>query len=80
MKTRVQTWRNRLVVRIPKSIAAQAGLIDGSTVELSLAKGKLVIKPLEKKPLKLEEFLRDITDKNLHGEWDTGLAAGMEAW
>jgi antitoxin component of MazEF toxin-antitoxin module len=67
-------------VRIPKSIAAQARLSHGSTVELSLAKGKLIIKPLEEKPLKLKELLREVTDKNLHSEWDTGLAVGMEAW
>jgi pimeloyl-ACP methyl ester carboxylesterase len=32
------------------------------------------------KPLSLDELLRGVTDENLHGECDTGPAAGREAW
>ena len=28
----------------------------------------------------IEELLRGVTDQNLHGEWDTGPAAGKEVW
>jgi antitoxin MazE len=79
MKTRVQKWGNSLALRIPKSVAAEAGLREDSPVTLSVVEGKLVIRPTPE-PLTLEELLRGVTKQNLHGEWDTGPAAGREAW
>src|SRR5689334_20999073 len=36
MKTRVQKWGNSLALRIPKSFAAEAGLREDTSVELSV--------------------------------------------
>ena len=80
MKTRVQKWGNSLALRIPKSFAAEAQLREDTPVELSLIKGKLVVQPLAEEPLTLDDLLRSVTDQNLHGEWDTGPAAGKEVW
>ncbi|HZV05682.1 MAG TPA: AbrB/MazE/SpoVT family DNA-binding domain-containing protein [Gemmataceae bacterium] len=80
MKTRVQKWGNSLALRIPKSFAAEAGLEEDAPVELSVVEGKLIVEPVAPKPPTLEELLRDVTDENLHDEWDTGPAAGKEAW
>jgi antitoxin MazE len=80
MKTRVQKWGNSLAVRIPKSFAAEARLAEDTPVDLSLVDGKVVIEPLAPQPLTLDELLRGVTDENLHGEWDTGPAVGMEVW
>jgi len=80
MKTRVQKWGNSLALRIPKSFAEEAGLHADAAVELSLGKGRLVIKPITPQPLTLDRLLRDITDENLPSEWDTGPAVGKEAW
>jgi antitoxin MazE len=80
MKTRVQKWGNSLALRIPKSFAVEAGLCADAAVELSLADGALVVRPITPQPLTLEELLRGITDENLHGEWDTGPAVGKEVW
>jgi antitoxin MazE len=80
MKTRVQKWGNSLALRIPKSFAAESGLGEDSWVDLSLVKGKLVIRPLPRTPLTLEDLLRGVTDQNRHPETDTGPAVGGEAW
>lgn len=80
MKTRVQKWGNSLALRIPKSFALEAGLEEDAPVELSLVEGSLVIQPLSREPLTLEELVRGITDENRHGEWDTGAAVGREVW
>lgn len=80
MKTRVRKWGNSLALRIPKSVAAEAGLREGVPVELSLVEGKLVVQPIAQQPLSLDELLRGVTDQNLHGEWDTGPAVGREVW
>ncbi len=34
----------------------------------------------KREPLTLDGLLRGVTDQNLHGEWDTGPAAGTEVW
>ena len=80
MKTRVQKWGNSLALRIPKSFAAEAGLCANGAVELSLVDGSLVVRPVTPQPPTLDELLRDITDDNVPGEWDTGPAVGKEVW
>jgi antitoxin MazE len=80
MKTRVQKWGNSLALRIPKSFAAEAGLLANQDVELSLVEGALVVKAIKPPALTLAELLRGITDDNLPGEWDTGPATGKEVW
>jgi antitoxin MazE len=80
MKARVQKWGNSLALRIPKAFAAEARLSEDSPVELSLVKGKLVVRALAIEPPTLDELLRGVTDENIHGEWDTGPAVGKEAW
>ncbi len=80
MKTRVRKWGNSLALRIPKSFAEEAGLHADAAVELSLVGGRLVVQPIKPPPLTLDELLRDITNENLPGEWDTGPAVGKEVW
>jgi antitoxin MazE len=80
MKTRVQKWGNSLALRIPKAFAVDAGLCENAPVDLSLVNGAIVVRPLPPTPPSLDEFLRGITDENLHGEWDTGPALGKEVW
>lgn len=80
MITRVQKWGNSLALRIPKSFAAEVGLQNDSSVEVSLADGKLVIAPVTQSKLTLELLLAQVTDENLHHEVETGPALGNEAW
>lgn len=80
MRTRVQKWGNSLALRIPKSFASEINLEPGSEVELTLADGKLVILPSVRSDFSLAELLASVTDSNLHGEFDTGTAAGNEVW
>lgn len=79
MKTRVQKWGNSLALRIPKSLAVDAGLREDSPVELSLAGNTLTVQSLAPESFTLENLLQGVTDQNIHGEWDTGPAVGKEA-
>ena len=65
METRVKKWGNGLALCIPKPLAAEMGLEDGSMVELSLRDGKLVIAPVIRSELTLEQLLAQVTDENL---------------
>ena len=80
MKTRVQKWGNSLALRIPKSFANEVGLLNDSSVEVSLTNGKLVVVPIEKPEMTLKKLLAQITEKNIHHEVDSGPVAGNEAW
>ena len=80
MKSRIQKWGNSLALRIPKSFAIEAGLCENTPVDLSVTEGKLVVQPDSEEPLCLDRLLAEITDENLHGEWDTGPMVGKEIW
>ena len=80
MRTRVQKWGNSLALRIPKSFANEVGLQRETSVEISLADGKLVITPVTKPKLTLKQLLTKVTKENLHHEVDTGPATGNETW
>lgn len=80
MKARVQKWGNSLALRIPKPLADEVGLRENSSVELSLREGELVIAPVARQELDLEQLLAGVTEETLHREVDTGPAMGGEAW
>ena len=80
MRTRIQKWGNSLALRIPKSFADEVGLQRETTIELSLADGKLVITPVVEPKPTLKQLLAKVTRDNLHREVDTGSATGNEMW
>ena len=80
MRAVVQKWGNSLALRIPKSFATEVGLQRETSVEVSLANGKLVITPIAKPKLSLKQLLAKVTKENIHHEIDTGTAMGGETW
>ena len=40
MKTKIQKWGNSLAVRLPKAFAEQAGIENGSDVQISIQMAK----------------------------------------
>jgi antitoxin MazE len=80
MLTRVAKWGNSLGVRIPRSFAREVRVSEGSTVDVTLESGQLMIRPVETRPFSLDGLLDGVTAENLHDETDTGVAVGGEAW
>jgi antitoxin MazE len=80
MKTHIQKWGNSLALRIPKSFAEEVGFQKETSVDVSIADGKLVITPLTKPKQNLKQLLAKITKENLHHEGETGSALGNEIW
>ena len=80
METRIRKWGNSLGLRIPKSIAEQTGVKEGSAVELNVEDERLVITPVKVEAYRLADLLERVTDENLHGEIDTGDPVGREVW
>jgi antitoxin MazE len=80
MDTKIQRWGNSLAVRIPKAFAEQAGVVEGSAVDISVADDSIVIRRRRLRPAELDDLLAQVTPENLHGEIDTGASVGREAW
>ncbi len=80
MRTSVQKWGNSLALRIPKSFATEVGLERETSVDVSMADGKLVVTPLAKPKPTLKQLLAKVTKENIHHEVDTGSTTGNETW
>ena len=79
MVLQIQKWGNSLAVRIPKQVAKEARLEEGSQVNLIEEAGKIILDRVEKEG-PLSELLAGITPDNLHDEQDFGPAKGKEIW
>ena len=80
MRVQVKKWGNSLALRIPKPFAEDAEVREGTVVDLSVSKGKIVAVPLGRKKVTLRELLAKVNRRNLHGEVDTGRPTGRESW
>ncbi len=80
MRVAVQKWGNSLAVRIPKAVATETGLQDGSVVDLRLMQGRVVLSPVCPPRYELQDLLAGVNRRNLHGEWETGPGVGREVW
>lgn len=80
MQTKIQKWGNSLGIRIPRSLAGEAQVEEGATVDLTVENGRLLIRPLRVRRYSLNVLLGNVSRRNLHGEVGTGRAVGREAW
>ena len=80
MITTIRKWGNSLGLRIPRNLAKDVQVEEGSSVQLSVRKGRLVITPIKRKEYSLEELVTDIKPSNLHEEIEFGAPAGREVW
>ena len=77
--TQVSKWGNSLALRLPKSVAREAQIDDGDTVQVSVDNGAIVIRPSRQR-YSLDELVGRITARNRHNESEWGGALGHEVW
>jgi len=80
MRVSIQKWGNSLALRIPRSMAMESSIEQGSYVDLRSVDGKLVIDPVKETEYKLEDLLKKVSENNIHYEIDTGNPVGRELW
>jgi len=80
MHVRVRKWGNSLAVRIPKPLAEDAEVKEGTVLNLAVSGGKVVATPVQKRKLSLRQLLAEVNRKNLHGEVGSGRSVGREVW
>jgi len=77
----VKRWGNSLGLRISKGLAQGAHLREGSTVDVRLERGRLVVVPVKpKKTYTLAELVARITPENIPENISTGRPVGKEVW
>ena len=79
MRGAVRKWGNSRALRIPRSLAEDSSITDGSEVDVTVEEGRLVVTPLAPSSA-LSELVARITAENRHGELSTGRPVGREAW
>lgn len=75
MHVRVQKWGNSLAVRIPKPLAEDAEVKEGTVLNLALSDGKVVETPVRRGKLSLTQLLAKV-NRNLHTEVELGSPIG----
>ncbi len=72
----VSKWGNSLGVRIPKDVASQLGLRNGSPVDVVADRGRIVISPRRPR-FTIEELLANVTPE-IREAFDWGSDTGRE--
>jgi antitoxin MazE len=80
MHVRVRKWGNSLAVRIPKPLAEDVEVKEGTVLNLAVSKGRVVATPVQKKKISLKQLLAKVNKRNLHEEIDSGSPVGRETW
>ncbi|MFN0056077.1 MAG: AbrB/MazE/SpoVT family DNA-binding domain-containing protein [Planctomycetales bacterium] len=75
---KVQKWGNSLAIRIPQALAGELEVREGTSVELRVRKGELVVRPSRPNKLSLERLLKNCKPSQLHSETDFGPDVGRE--
>lgn len=80
MTFQIAKWGNSLGVRIPREIAKQLHMEEGTAVTFTVVDGSLMIQAQTRKKYTLSELLEGMTEDNFHPETNTGTPVGNEIW
>jgi antitoxin MazE len=72
VQLRISKWGNSLGLRVPRDIAARAGLTEGARVDIEgYEDGRIVITPARRR-FTIEELVAGMTPENEHALEDDG--------
>lgn len=80
MVTVVKKWGNSISIRLPKVVAQEAEISEGSSVTIEARNGQIIIKPVQRRRYRLADLVRRMTPRNRHEAVETGGPRGREAW
>jgi antitoxin MazE len=76
----VRRWGNSLAVRLPRAVAAEVSIGDGSAVMVQAVDGIITIAKMETPTYLLADLVRSITPRNRHASIETSRPVGNEVW
>jgi antitoxin MazE len=77
--TKLAKWGNSLAIRIPQSVAREARLREGDSLEVDVDRDGAIVLRSAPKRYELAELVSRITAKNRHKETDWSGPQGKEA-
>ena len=80
MIMKIHKWGNSLGLRIPRFLAKQAGIEEGTDIDISFEDDRIVIRRSRPVRYELREMVSLIKESNLHDEIETGEPEGGEVW
>lgn len=80
MESCIRKWGNSLALRIPQTLARQMNVQVDCRVSLTLHGANLIVSPIRRPPVRLEDLLEGVRTHNRHAESATGAAYGEESW
>jgi antitoxin MazE len=80
LKLQIQKSGNSLALRIPKAFAAEINVTPGSTVEMTLENGNIVVKSIREASYTLDELVEKITHENRHDEIHWSGPMNVRTW
>jgi len=69
-----------LAVRLPKALAQQSQINEGTIVEVKQEDESIIIRPVVKGKYSLKKLLAGVNNKNVHKEINTSGIIGKEIW
>ncbi|OHA83955.1 MAG: hypothetical protein A2937_00415 [Candidatus Yonathbacteria bacterium RIFCSPLOWO2_01_FULL_47_33b] len=78
MTTKYQKWGNSLAIRIPKEIAREVNIREGSDASFSVENGVIMLSSPKKPKYTLEGLLKNFDKKTQHELIDWGPDVGNE--
>jgi antitoxin MazE len=78
MTATIQKWGNSLALRLPKTLATEVDMTEGTRVDLVRTKEGVLLKARHKPHYQLSGLLAGVTKKNIHSETDWGKPVGRE--
>lgn len=79
MKTSIGKWGNSLALRLPKNVVEEAGLSEGTAVDIRTEDGEVIIAPTQRRR-KLDDLLARFQPAHRRDETDWGEPVGEERW
>lgn len=76
-RSHIARWGSSLAIHIPKAVAEQWGVREGSRIDMVCRGDQLV---MSKSAYDLTELLARMSPETLHGKIDTEPAQGREEW
>jgi antitoxin MazE len=80
MKGRIKKWGNCAAVRIPADVLAEARIELEDRVEIREEPGRIVIEPIRRRTVAINDLVQGIRPSNLHKPADLGSPVGREVW
>jgi antitoxin MazE len=77
--TQIAKWGNSLGLRLPKSVALEAQIDEGDSVDVCVKNGAIVVRP-SRRTYSLEQLVAKITPRNRHDEIRCDSPVGHEVW